>query len=265
MRLVCPNCDATYEVPDAVIPDEGRDVQCSNCGNSWFVDPHAPEETDADIAAAVEAVTRQVPPTPEPEPELPPVQTPIAGIQQPPHPSAHLPQAGAPVEQNTLRRRTLEPDVADVLRQEAAYEARARADETGIEIQEDLPLAPPPEPAPLEVDTEAALKASGSRRDLLPDIDEINSTLRATSERGSAAGVAEEISATARQRRGFRLGFGLVLFVLGAFAAGYSYAPDISTNVPQLESLLLSYVDMVNSGRAWLEDSVAGLVERLGT
>lgn len=36
MRLTCPNCAAQYEVPDDVIPDEGRDVQCSNCGQTWF-------------------------------------------------------------------------------------------------------------------------------------------------------------------------------------------------------------------------------------
>lgn len=36
MRLVCPNCDAEYEVDDAAIPRAGRDVQCSNCGHAWF-------------------------------------------------------------------------------------------------------------------------------------------------------------------------------------------------------------------------------------
>lgn len=36
MRLVCPNCEAKYEVPDDAIPDTGRDVQCANCGHAWF-------------------------------------------------------------------------------------------------------------------------------------------------------------------------------------------------------------------------------------
>lgn len=36
MRLICPNCGAQYEVPEDVIPDEGRDVQCSNCGDTWY-------------------------------------------------------------------------------------------------------------------------------------------------------------------------------------------------------------------------------------
>ena len=36
MRLVCPNCEAKYEVPEDAIPDVGRDVQCASCGHSWF-------------------------------------------------------------------------------------------------------------------------------------------------------------------------------------------------------------------------------------
>lgn len=36
MRLICPNCSAQYEVDGSMIPDDGRDVQCSNCGHTWF-------------------------------------------------------------------------------------------------------------------------------------------------------------------------------------------------------------------------------------
>lgn len=38
MRLICPNCVAQYEVDEDVIPAEGRDVQCANCGHNWFQD-----------------------------------------------------------------------------------------------------------------------------------------------------------------------------------------------------------------------------------
>ena len=48
MRLVCPNCDAEYEVDATVIPDTGRDVQCSNCGHAWF---QLPAAVEAEIAA----------------------------------------------------------------------------------------------------------------------------------------------------------------------------------------------------------------------
>ncbi len=57
MRLTCPNCDAQYEVPDEVIPTAGRDVQCSNCGKTWFQHhpDHLPEEEDGTAPLGVEA------------------------------------------------------------------------------------------------------------------------------------------------------------------------------------------------------------------
>jgi len=58
MRLVCPNCSAQYEIDGSMIPDGGRDVQCSNCGHTWFELPPAeafgdlgPEDFDAAPAA----------------------------------------------------------------------------------------------------------------------------------------------------------------------------------------------------------------------
>lgn len=51
MRLVCPNCDAQYEVDDSAIADAGRDVQCSNCGHAWFqLPPDLEAERDAEEA-----------------------------------------------------------------------------------------------------------------------------------------------------------------------------------------------------------------------
>ncbi len=68
MRLVCPNCGAQYEVDDRVIPDGGRDVQCSSCGHAWYqmpahlaatqdpasAEPEEIAETDDDILSEVE-------------------------------------------------------------------------------------------------------------------------------------------------------------------------------------------------------------------
>ena len=51
MRLVCPNCNARYEIEASLIPSEGRDVQCSSCGETWWQPPpdaaqgeHSPTE-----------------------------------------------------------------------------------------------------------------------------------------------------------------------------------------------------------------------------
>ena len=50
MRLVCPNCSAQYEIDPSMIPDEGRDVQCSNCGHTWFELPAPPEMAGPETA-----------------------------------------------------------------------------------------------------------------------------------------------------------------------------------------------------------------------
>lgn len=52
MRLMCPNCDAEYEVDASAIPESGRDVQCSNCGHAWF-QQHPELEADGDAVAAL--------------------------------------------------------------------------------------------------------------------------------------------------------------------------------------------------------------------
>ena len=55
MRITCPNCGAQYEVDDTLIPEAGRDVQCSNCGKGWFQARNPePEETFEDEPVAAE-------------------------------------------------------------------------------------------------------------------------------------------------------------------------------------------------------------------
>jgi predicted Zn finger-like uncharacterized protein len=37
MRLTCPNCGTEYEVPEDLIPEDGKHVQCTGCHTRWFV------------------------------------------------------------------------------------------------------------------------------------------------------------------------------------------------------------------------------------
>ena len=105
MRLVCPNCGAQYEVDDRVIPDSGRDVQCSSCGHAWYQMPAgmesaeepAPEDFETgldpdddagddigedageDIGEGPDGYEPEAEPEPEPEPE--PVTEPLAAAE----------------------------------------------------------------------------------------------------------------------------------------------------------------------------------------
>lgn len=93
MRLVCPNCEAKYEVPEDAIPETGRDVQCANCGHAWYqMRPRAAVVETPPLAAPVAAAPvapAPAPPAPEPvsepaaEPEPVGVAAPVAAAQVP--------------------------------------------------------------------------------------------------------------------------------------------------------------------------------------
>ena len=274
MRLTCPNCDAQYEVPADVIPEGGRDVQCSNCGHTWF-QMHPDDEVMAEPEPEI-TDTPDWDPEPETEPE---------DDYEPEE------EAAAPV------RRGLDPSVADVLREEAELETRRRAEEAGgLESQPDLGLMDPDEddlsrrqrqarermrrirgesaaeeysqPPVVEAAATAAaseaLASATSRRDLLPDIDEINSTLRASDDRQpgetpQGSPVEEEDVPSGGFFRGFA--YVVLLFAIGALA--YVFAPQIKESIPQVAPTLDAYVDKVDVGRVWLNDQIAMLLQKL--
>ncbi len=105
--------------------------------------------------------------------------------------------------------------------------------------------------------------AKASRRELLPDIEEINSTLRPTSERRNepaALGAPE----TLRQRRsGFRRGFLTSISGMSLLLLVYIFAGGISRAVPASEPLLGRYTAAVDGMRLWLENSMRTTTESL--
>jgi predicted Zn finger-like uncharacterized protein len=260
MRLTCPNCDAQYEVPDEVMPEAGRDVQCSNCGQTWFQHhpDHAPEEVSDTLGSSA----------PDPDDEVSPPPP-------PPPPSAEP------------KRKQLDPAVADILRQEAEAEQAARRSRQAetLESQPDLGLddtdfddAPEDgrsreararmarlrgEEPPVS-DAAATAAALGSRRELLPDIEEINSTLRSNSggQRSGADGPGPNIEAPAGQRegRGFRSGLLTVAVIALLLALLYIYAPQIAQSVPQVDPYLSGYVTFVDNFRGQLNGQVESLL-----
>ncbi|SEN34310.1 MJ0042 family finger-like domain-containing protein [Palleronia pelagia] len=129
MRLICPNCEAQYEIDPGLIPSEGRDVQCSNCGNTWFAGPDGVARDPADAAT--------------------------------PSDDAMPPEDGT---EQRRRRRELDERTRAILREEAEREAaqRRRAAAQPVEEQTEMGLpeparrggaaAPPPAPDPVETE-----------------------------------------------------------------------------------------------------------------
>ena len=285
MRLICPNCDAQYEVPDDVIPAAGRDVQCSNCAHTWFCPPtgtSSPQNAEPDVTVA--------PPPP-------------VAAERSPSPQSQTSKSSSEPPQ-APERRQLDPKVADVLREEAEFEARARAAEQAqIETQTELgldDLEPHHDEAarraaeartrmerirggqegsdeassPTRTSRTTATTAAGAvaaaaaaettRRDLLPDVEEINSTLRANDDRTSQQDIEEpHREFSPKQKGGFSSGFLLIAALAATGVMMYVFAPQISEQVPQASVPLDQYVDSVDQGRRWLDGQILALLAQL--
>ncbi|MFY9207217.1 MAG: zinc-ribbon domain-containing protein [Yoonia sp.] len=264
MRLICPNCGAQYEVADDVIPEDGRDVQCSNCAHTWFEDRGASDEED-EFSEEVAAPSIELDGDKDDDDALWGAEV----YAQKPAPAAKMPP----------KRQELDPSIADILREEAAREAAARRAEadSAIDDQADLGLdsvAPVQDQRSRETqvrmaklkgeDPIAAVVAetvASSRRELLPDIEEINSSLRSDAERGT--GYAEPEVFQAIQRRGFRTGFLSVLLILATLAALYIFAPQISAKAPAAAAPLNGYVTTVDKGRLWIDSKLRDFLKSL--
>lgn len=272
MRLICPNCDAEYEIDDAAIPSDGRDVQCSNCGHAWFQahpELEAEQEAEADL---YEAPPGAVAATVEPEPELEDEDEEDEVVLPP-----AAPPPAAPVA------RTLDETVLAVLREEAERETKARRAEAApqpvIETQTEMPLAQDPggmtaavrrlaklRGAPSEPEAVAPPAAPArSRSQMLPAIEEINSTLRATNSRTSdedSVIVGTMVDAKA-PGGGFRRGFVTLVVVAVLIVALYVMAPLIKAQVPGLAGAVDSYVAAINAARVGLDAGLKSLVATL--
>ncbi|HHB81337.1 MAG TPA: hypothetical protein ENK83_06285 [Aliiroseovarius sp.] len=282
MRLVCPNCGAQYEVDDRVIPDSGRDVQCSNCGHSWFQrgagwqhehDPQdetpqpdeLPDEAFEEHRSATSQAASDSAPASEPdlEPEPEPESEPASNIEPEPDVTPAAEPAPEPAPQ-----RELDAETRSILQEEAARELAAREREAAsMEVQEDLGLEETGE-APASsglkarmarlrgLDHEAATEVeTGPRRDLLPDIEEINSSLNSVSDRDDFDDFADP---AARNRASFGRGFGLVLLLAVLAVLLYILAPRIGDMVPALAPVLDSYLAFVDG----LRDQLDALMQR---
>lgn len=377
MRLNCPNCDAQYEVPVDVIPAEGRDVQCSSCGITWF-QPHpdhaAEPDIDLDIPAPAEEWTPPVEAaedeaTPEAvensleetlkqtvreaipdvveeviteevatqsedtplgdfeaeldaqlasgefhqewdapaEPEIETAEdapttweTPEPPVAQPayeePEPEAEEQEDGFSFTEaadpelaataslprgRARRRREVDPAVADILRAEAEHENEVRlAEETSLETQQEFELdsasatdeiAKRAEQArarmarlrgQAEGDTlpDTPEAAGASRRALLPDIEEINSTLRSTEDRAPEERPDGRPSVNQRRRGGRRLGLGLAMILSAILMFIYLSPATIVDRFPESEYYVARYVTTMDDLRLWLDTRMTDLM-----
>lgn len=281
MRLTCPNCGAQYEVPTEVIPTNGRDVQCSNCGNTWFeAHPDHPVEMAEEAGETVFDPQQQ----PMSDQGVEVAEEPSAPVEEPDVAAFSDDEDVEPEPEPQAQVRSgLDSAVSKILRQEAEREAALRSAESGsgLESQPDLGLdeigsgvSPRSEETSARMarmrgqDPGAASKpeaasALDSRRDMLPDIEEINSTLRSGDDDDTLPDAAAMAAGGAR-RSGFARGFLLSLVVVAALAYLYAKAPSIAQSLPQADPVLSAYVGLVDQARGWLDGLVNGMTSKNG-
>jgi len=144
MRLICPNCVAQYEVDDSIIPPEGRDVQCANCGHNWFQDSVQMLSVEAETPSG----------TGDPDSDVPPeLFNDLEGKLEPTFTSTRAPVAPDPndmepesprdefqIEQQPDAPPTrLDKDALDILHAEAEYSSGKKPPATADEAETDKP------------------------------------------------------------------------------------------------------------------------------
>lgn len=287
MRLMCPNCDAEYEVDASAIPESGRDVQCSNCGHAWF-QHHPDQEADEEAEAAL-----YDPPPPlsktgmsgsilpsdldwqvesdDPEAILDAMGRDAReqGANRPPSSRADPDESGRPED---VPKHDLDPEALRILREEAEFETAQRAREQALAAEStEFPAPPvaarrvarlkgiqptvPNPPADRVNDATPAQTTSASAR--LPKIETVSAALRHD----------EVLPEDPKPQTG--RGGGVTVFILAlAATSAYIFSPNLSTLAPSLAKPLADYVGFVDGlrdqldqwvpqGIAWIESGIA--------
>ncbi|MEM7488606.1 MAG: zinc-ribbon domain-containing protein [Pseudomonadota bacterium] len=278
MRITCPNCNAQYEIAPTMVPMDGRDVQCSNCGTTWYQEGRVREAEmaggEAPPPAADAPIPRRRPMADQKtldilreeraheetrragEDRVRPAPSARKADDEDPREVAAQEAARMAAAASVARARPAAAEAAQP-RRDAMAEAIAQALRDGeIDDQDD-------EAAPDAVEDDASPKRS-TRRDLLPDIEEINSSLRPDDRAAEAAAAAWTEGDPAADGEGFRIGFLAVCAVAISAVLLYAFADRIGTMMPALDGALDTYVEAVDQGRLGLEAGAESLLQVIG-
>ncbi len=263
---------------DAVLPAEAENVEITS---ERFPDPAAAEgaattRPQADTVPQADTAPQEaegVAPAPLRQSRL------QEQAQETVHETAHPIEAKTDSEKEaedaTPHQRRLDPALGDILREEAEREASLRASDhgqvQGLETQPNLGLDDLPDNEEARRSRQAsdrmarirgedprrlAAEASGLKRGVLPDIEEINSTLRAADAPPSPP-MGDMVPPP--RKSGFTRGFALEILAILALVMIYSNAPQIAELLPQADPYLSSYVTWVDQMRLWLDTQVSEL------
>lgn len=232
MRLSCPNCNAQYEIDAALLPENGREVQCSACNFVWFQkhialteEPEAPPAASAPSNSPTEAYRDST------------------AEQEPPS----YAEDAASVSPSSTAPRTVSGDALEILRQEAEFEARRRADEGAAPGSQNDATQTDTEPR-IEIQAPGPQRFAGNPAD--PAAAPPRDPRPPENREQTPPKPKHDVMPTPARQPGRRR-TGLFLTVLALFVFVYVFAPGIITAMPEAEALITNYVATIDE--LWLQ------------
>lgn len=273
MRLICPKCDAQYNVADDAIPKGGRDVQCSTCGHTWFQ-----TEMSRVLSRPVSRVLSRPIPTAVKSESRDPKTAPSRDVGAYDVPHQHNAAGQHPLHQP--KHRPVDASIANILREEAAREHKVSTPEKDKGTNT-TPKAPkePEASADLDETRQRIAKMTGEEGGTrsgeqppgtnatnpraVPSMGEINAVLRTREHNNSNDELTEAERLEAIRRQGFRRGFFLVTALFVVIVTPYVMADQIIKNLPQSSETMTQYVAVIDELRASMNVTITGIVDSL--
>jgi len=287
IEIVCPSCEAHYELPDGSIGPEGRRVSCSNCAHKWRAFPRGMEPAEAEVPpASPSEVPPEVPPEaavagPEPEP--------VAG-----HEPAYEPEADAETERESITASLAAISDASTETTAAATtpppasggrdEQMAAIRKMLADLKDSADAAPAPavaesEPEPQETRSAPVMRKRSEedepdddRDPLKSRIDSLTQLNRAVRGEPSQSGYDAAKLRRMHERRakkfqrgrerrkksgGFLTGFTLVAAVTATMVCLYVMKPQIVAASPEMGPAMTEYVATIDGYRVGLNNATA--------
>jgi len=295
IEIVCPSCEAHYQLPDGSIGPQGRKVSCSNCSHKWRAYPFGQEpamEDDPDPlggASFAESTTEERPApeyhrsagyTPAPEPDY--GDEPDAEDEDREAARASIAESMAAISSaSTETTGATEPAPAPGGRDEQMAAIRKML--ADLKDSADAAPAPPPEPeakpepsgpAPVMRKRASEEHEDDDDRDPLKSrIENLTQLNRAVKGEPTGSGYSTEKLRRLHEKRakkfqrqrerrkksgGFLTGFTLVAMVTATMVGLYVLKPQIIAASPKMEPAMTEYVTAIDGYRVGLNEATAG-------
>jgi predicted Zn finger-like uncharacterized protein len=282
IEIICPSCQARYQLPEGSIGPEGRKVSCSSCSHKWRA--HAE-------GAAPAATPFPYEPTGSPEPQPPHEPIPHEPIPHEPIPHEPMTPAAAPDTTASMAAVAMvdsAPDAPDFDAPDSTPpaasgnrdEQMAAIRQMLSDLKEGADAAPEPEPeearpapaAPAPSMRKRAEDEEDGRDHLKSRLDQLSNSGRSAKGQPEQSGYdaaklrrmhekrAKKLQRSRERRKksgAFITGFTLVSVVAGTMVGLYVLKPQIIASSPEMAPAMNEYVVTVDRYRVELNETTA--------